>query len=60
MNRLLYWIRNIFDKDEMHCSHFCVTCKYFDRCEEDFGTKNVYKAIESTNSPLTDRLKKAS
>ena len=44
MNRFIYWLKVRFSTKDSKCKHFCVTCKYFDRCEEDssilFAGKN--------------------
>ena len=37
MNRFIYWLKVRFCGKESHCNHFCVTCKYFARCEEDLS-----------------------
>lgn len=61
MNRLVYWFKNRIDKEKVHCSHFCVTCKYFERCEDEISLRSFGKNKESTEVGTENEiLKKAS
>lgn len=53
MNRFIYWLKVRFSTKDSQCKHFCVTCKYFDRCEEDLSLLFVGKNEEITEV-LTD------
>lgn len=48
MNRFRYWLKVRFSGKESQCNHFCVTCKYFNRCEEDLSLLFIGKNEEIT------------
>ena len=48
MNRFSYWLKVRFSGKESQCNHFCVTCKYFNRCEEDLSLLFIGKNEEIT------------
>ena len=63
MNRFIYWLKLRFNKKAAQCSHFCVTCKYFDRCENDLSILYVGKNSKNTEIHTENddiELKKAS
>lgn len=46
MNRFIYWIKNRLGINDSHCSGFCITCDYFNDCEEDLCLMNASKSKE--------------
>lgn len=60
MNRFIYWVKTKFDKEEMKCSHFCVTCKYFDRCQQDTNIARLDESAKRLSNHKNKYIKKAS
>lgn len=62
MNRFIYWLKARYGKEEVQCKHFCVTCKYFERCEEDLSVLYAGKSekITEVKANNSSDLKKAS
>ena len=61
MNRFIYWIKNIFDKENTRCGHFCVTCKYYDQCSEEISLLYISKNSKNTRIKKEhDELRKVS
>ena len=53
MNRFRYWLKVRFSGKESQCNHFCVTCKYFEQCEDELGLPFIGKN-EKTTEVKTD------
>ena len=48
MNRFRYWLKVRSSGKESQCNHFCVTCKYFEQCEDELSLLFIGKNEEIT------------
>lgn len=48
MNRFIYWLKVRFDRNVSQCNHFCVTCKYFNQCEDELSLMFIGKNEKNT------------